>query len=79
MNFYFFISGMFTDDLQEAHLIIPRRVNHVGEILSHNLTHHHEHKQYEKFKKNSNSFNDDEHKVHYHIDFQNETLHLELE
>lgn len=51
--------------MRDAHLVIPRKVNFKGETLSHNLTHHHHALT-------------PENKLHYHIDFNNETLHLEL-
>ena len=56
--------GKYTNDLLAGNIVIPRKVNDIGEYLSHNLTHYH-----------SNSTD----LLHLHIDMNNETWHLELE
>lgn len=61
------LSGLYTHHLEGSNLIIPRKVNHIGELISHNLTHHHD----------EDNLEDD--KLHYHIELDDETLHLELE
>jgi hypothetical protein len=66
--------GIYTHNLAEAHLVVPRKVNTFGEHLSHNLNHRHNHNHY-----NDATGDAEDHKVHYHIDLHNETLHLELE
>ena len=80
-NFFFFdflclhkIPGIFSNSLDEAHLIIPRKVNSDGELMSHILNHHHEHDHYVNGTGDS-----EDHTVHYQIDLHNETLHLEME
>lgn len=54
-------------------LIVPRKVNHLGEHLSHNLTQHHTHNYYDDKLTDSN-----DHLVHYQIDINNDTMHLEM-
>ncbi|CRL05730.1 CLUMA_CG018759, isoform A [Clunio marinus] len=66
--------GIFSNSLREANLIIPRKVNNEGDFISHDLVHHHAHDYY-----NEETGDSEDHKVHYHIDLHNETLHLELE
>lgn len=80
MIFLLKIAGIYSDELHIANLIIPRKVNHFGEHLSHDLNHHHNH-SYELFndeivheKRAENAK-----QVHYRIECDNETLHLELE
>lgn len=58
--------GIYSHNLEMGHLIIPRKVNQLGEHLSHNLTHFHQD-------------NEDEEKLHYHISFDNQTFHIELQ
>lgn len=62
---FFNCLGLYSSHLDDAILTIPRKVNHRGEHVSHNLTHHHHELSLDN-------------KLHYHIDFDNETLHLEL-
>jgi Reprolysin family propeptide len=68
------IPGIFSNSLHEAQLTVPRKVSASGEQLSHDLIHHHEHDHYDE-----DTGEADDHKVHYHVDINNETLHLELE
>lgn len=70
----YFFPGIFTNSIIDGHLTIPRKVSSNGELLSHNLSHHHEHNHYDATTGDAES-----HAVHYHIDLHNETLHLELE
>ena len=77
VNVYFLLCGfpgIFTRNLRSAILIVPRKVNHLGEHLSYNLTQHHTHNYYDD---NLSDLND--HLVHYQIDFLNKTMHLEME
>lgn len=55
-------------------MVIPRKVSSNGELLSHDLEHHHTHDYYD-----DESGDVEDHIVHYQIDLHNETLHLELE
>lgn len=59
-----FLSGKYTHNISTGHLVIPRKVDHKGQHISHNLTHHHDIHGKD---------------LHYHIEVGNETLHLELE
>lgn len=68
------IPGIFSDRLDDAHLIVPRKVNSDGELVSHILNHHHEHDHYR-----DESGDAADHAVHYQIDLHDETLHLEME
>jgi hypothetical protein len=65
---------MFSNSLHDAQLIVPRKVNSDGELVSHDLIHHHSHDHYDE-----STGEVDDHKVYYHLDINNETLHLELE
>ncbi|CAD7087043.1 unnamed protein product [Hermetia illucens] len=56
--------GKYTHNISTGHLVIPRKVDHKGQHISHNLTHHHDIHGKD---------------LHYHIEVGNETLHLELE
>ncbi|XP_061392659.1 A disintegrin and metalloproteinase with thrombospondin motifs 6-like [Musca vetustissima] len=71
--------GLHSDELKSGELIIPRKVNRNGEFVSHNLQHHHG--QHYKHNRKRRSIDDTqlEPEVHYHLDIENETLHLELE
>jgi Reprolysin family propeptide len=66
--------GMFSNSLDDAYLVIPRKVNINGELISHQLNHHHEHYHYDVESDDPST-----HAIHYQIDLQNETLHIELE
>ncbi|XP_055914270.1 A disintegrin and metalloproteinase with thrombospondin motifs 7 [Eupeodes corollae] len=57
--------GKHSDELISGRLVTPRKVNRHGEHVSHNLTHHHDRNNPED--------------LHFHIDLDKETLHLELE
>lgn len=77
-QFYFVICGflgIFTRNLRGAMLIVPRKVNHLGEHLSHNLTQHHSHNYYY----DDDLTNSTDHLVHYQIQINNDTMHLEME
>lgn len=74
LNFKFLFSGKYSKSLHEAHLIIPRRVNSEGALITHHLSHHHQHDHYREGPGDPS-----DHSIHYHIDLHNETLHLELE
>lgn len=65
---------MFSNNLHEAYLIVPRKVNTDGRLVSHYLNHHHEHDHY-----NENTGDSSIHSLHYQIDLHNETFHIELE
>ncbi|XP_053669727.1 A disintegrin and metalloproteinase with thrombospondin motifs 7, partial [Anopheles nili] len=79
--------GIYTHHLDaNVKLTIPRKVNHLGETLSHVLTHHHGN-GYDKSKSNQGRWQTQRRapestytlqKIHYHIDVDEETLHLEL-
>ncbi|XP_075156811.1 ADAM metallopeptidase with thrombospondin type 1 motif B [Haematobia irritans] len=71
--------GLHSDELKSGELVIPRKVTKSGEFISHNLIHHHG--QHYKHNRKRRSIEDMhlEPEVHYHVDIQNETLHLQLE
>uniref|UniRef100_A0A182MTT4 Peptidase M12B propeptide domain-containing protein n=1 Tax=Anopheles culicifacies TaxID=139723 RepID=A0A182MTT4_9DIPT len=79
--------GLYTHHLDDdVSLIVPRKVNHRGEILSHELTHHHAHEQDVLRTDNgrwrsrrSTVENNPSQQLHYHLDIDGETHHLELE
>nr|XP_029726865.1 A disintegrin and metalloproteinase with thrombospondin motifs 12-like isoform X2 [Aedes albopictus] len=103
--------GLFTHHLENAVLVIPRKVNHQGELISHQLTHHHHHHHDDHHREYQNKpprhldrsvFDEKQHddeapnqhrvrrspasigeaadgKLHYHVDVEDQTLHLELE
>ncbi|XP_065365099.1 A disintegrin and metalloproteinase with thrombospondin motifs 6 isoform X1 [Calliphora vicina] len=82
--------GLHSDELISGELVIPKKVTATGEFLTHNLTHHHgEHYRHQRRRRsfNINDENDaaaqqassSEPEVHYQLQIQNETLHLELE
>lgn len=56
--------GEFSNEINGGQVIVPRKVFSNGTHLTHILTHYHSH--------------DPDEKLHYHIDLNNETLHLEL-
>lgn len=62
--FILYITGKYTSDI-DAVLTIPRRVDAYGKHLTHNLTH-------------DQSHGNDDALLHYHIDLNNATLHVEL-
>lgn len=58
--------GKYSHGLHAANLIVPRKVDHNGRHLSHNVTHHHNESSSEK--------------LHYRIDINNDTsMHIELQ
>ncbi|KAG4065960.1 hypothetical protein HA402_006678 [Bradysia odoriphaga] len=62
---YFSHEGKYSHRLSDGHLIVPRKVDHNGQHLSHNVTHH---------------CNDVEETLHYRIDVNNDTsMHIELQ
>lgn len=66
--------GKFTTNKIIGHLIIPQKITHNGQHLSNNLTHHHN-------GMDIDDYNDEDHNnltVHYHMHFDNETIHIEL-
>lgn len=105
------LAGLFTHHLENAVLVIPRKVNHQGELISHQLTHHHHHHHDDHHREYQNKpprhldrsvFDEKQHddeapnqhrvrrspasigeaadgKLHYHVDVEDQTLHLELE
>lgn len=59
-------SGKYSYGLHTGNLIIPRKVDHNGQHISHNVTHHHHDSSTEK--------------IHYRIDINNDTsMHIELQ
>ncbi|XP_037889162.1 A disintegrin and metalloproteinase with thrombospondin motifs 7 isoform X2 [Glossina fuscipes] len=73
--------GLFSDELTSGQLIIPRKVTKYGELLTYNLTHHHtEHYQHNRKRRNlqERCHYQTEAEVHYQMDIDNDTLHLEL-
>uniref|UniRef100_A0A182VWA1 Peptidase M12B domain-containing protein n=1 Tax=Anopheles minimus TaxID=112268 RepID=A0A182VWA1_9DIPT len=83
----FTYQGLYTHHLDDGvNLIVPRKVNHLGEILSHELTHHHAHEHDELHTDNgrwrsrrSTVENNPSQQLHYHLEIDGETHHLELE
>ncbi|ETN58597.1 adamts-7 [Anopheles darlingi] len=88
--------GIYTHHLGEAsQLVIPRKVNHLGETITHVLTHHHDDDDdasesgghYGRRRRRRSTLAGDilpshpqqDHILQYHIDVGDETLHLELE
>ncbi|XP_041764889.1 A disintegrin and metalloproteinase with thrombospondin motifs 7 [Anopheles merus] len=79
--------GLYTHHLNEGvRVIVPRKVNHLGEIVSHTLTHHHTHGEDESHSdrgrrrgRRSVVESNPSQQLHYHIDIDDETLHVELE
>uniref|UniRef100_A0A1B0BK22 Peptidase M12B domain-containing protein n=1 Tax=Glossina palpalis gambiensis TaxID=67801 RepID=A0A1B0BK22_9MUSC len=75
------IYSLFSDELTSGQLIIPRKVTKYGELLTYNLTHHHtEHYQHNRKRRNlqERCHYQTEAEVHYQLDIDNDTLHLEL-
>uniref|UniRef100_A0A182JAX5 Uncharacterized protein n=1 Tax=Anopheles atroparvus TaxID=41427 RepID=A0A182JAX5_ANOAO len=77
--------GLYTHHLENAKLIVPRRVNHLGETISHLLTHHHETPERcsilkkDHRRQRRNALEHYHSQLHYHLDIDDETLHLEVE
>lgn len=76
--------GLYTHHLKTAKLVVPRKVNHLGETVSHVLTHHHEtgirstiHEDHKRLRRNAPRHFPSQ--LHYHLDIDEDTLHLELE
>lgn len=65
--------GKFSHDVQSGNLIIPRRVNANGTHLTYNVTHFHDFND-----DNGIDFDEQYNKLHYHIDLNDETIHVEL-
>lgn len=90
----FSFAGRFTHHLEDAQLIVPRKVNDRGELVSHRLTHHHHHHHpdadysdgqdllsgnFRRVRRDVQREEEEERKLHYHVDVDNQTLHLVLE
>ncbi|XP_055689829.1 A disintegrin and metalloproteinase with thrombospondin motifs 7 [Lutzomyia longipalpis] len=58
--------GIYSNGIADGKLVIPRKVDQHGNHLSHLLDHYHDHQANEST-------------LHYHLEIDNETLHLELE
>uniref|UniRef100_A0A182NR21 Peptidase M12B domain-containing protein n=1 Tax=Anopheles dirus TaxID=7168 RepID=A0A182NR21_9DIPT len=84
--------GLYTHHLGEGvKLIVPRKVNDAGETISHTLTHHHhgasnerdesrmESRGLRRRRSRSAEGSDPSNQLHYHIETDDGTLHLELE
>lgn len=63
--FFFLFSGLYTlqQHLHDHEIVIPRKVNHLGNLISHNVTHHH---------------HEDGPIVHYRVTVAGNEYHLEL-
>ncbi|XP_047365767.1 A disintegrin and metalloproteinase with thrombospondin motifs 18 isoform X4 [Vespa velutina] len=59
------LRGLYTleDQLHEHEIVIPRKVNHKGELISHNVSHHHD---------------EDGTEVHYRLSIAGKEYHIEL-
>ncbi|XP_058060876.1 A disintegrin and metalloproteinase with thrombospondin motifs 7 [Anopheles bellator] len=75
--------GLYTHHLEGAALVVPRKVNHRGETITHVLTHHHaESPSGDRRRRRSAPESippQQQQLLQYHIDVGDETLHLELE
>uniref|UniRef100_A0A1Q3G327 Putative disintegrin metalloproteinases with thrombospondin repeat n=1 Tax=Culex tarsalis TaxID=7177 RepID=A0A1Q3G327_CULTA len=67
--------GLFTHHLKDAQLVIPRKVSHRGALLSHRLVHFHDSEELGHRKRRAIV----DERLHYHVDVDDQTLHLELE
>lgn len=89
-------SGLYSDNIGDGLLVVPRKVNHRGEHISHDLTHHWREQEEEeedaeglwglankRRRRNRRSAGDPSATaagaLHYHLELNNETLHIELE
>lgn len=63
--FFFLFSGLYTlqQHLHDHEIVIPQKVNHLGNLISHNVTHHH---------------HEDGPIVHYRVTVAGNEYHLEL-
>ncbi|KAJ8669559.1 hypothetical protein QAD02_000818, partial [Eretmocerus hayati] len=66
-------------------IVYPRKVTHLGELLSHNVTHHHQHQHWHRRERrdlgNQNSVQDfkQEMTLHYRLEIDGREYHLQLE
>lgn len=87
-------SGLYSDNIGDGLLVVPRKVNHRGEHISHDLTHHWREQEEDeeeglwglankRRRRNRRSAGDPSATaaaaLHYHLELNNETLHIELE
>lgn len=77
-------SGIYSQGVRNGQLVIPRKVNHLGDHISHDLTHHWSETDDElsKRKRRRRSVDDgdsDAAALHYQLELNDETLHIELE
>lgn len=85
-------SGLYSDDIGDGQLVVPRKVNHLGEHISHDLTHHWREQDEDSGNVDGlwglankpsrirrSAGNPSPAALHYHLDLNNETLHIELE
>lgn len=87
-------SGLYSDNIGDGLLVVPRKVNHRGEHISHDLTHHWREQEEDegeglwglankRRRRNRRSAGDlsatAAAALHYHLELNNETLHIELE
>ncbi|XP_054731026.1 A disintegrin and metalloproteinase with thrombospondin motifs 12 [Anastrepha obliqua] len=71
--------GLHSDELKSGTLIIPKRVNERGVFLTHDLKFRHDQNYRHEHSRRRRSVAKRVGKVHYRLDMDNETIHLELE
>ncbi|XP_036320019.1 A disintegrin and metalloproteinase with thrombospondin motifs 7-like [Rhagoletis pomonella] len=71
--------GLHSDELKSGALIVPRRVNERGEFLTHDLAYRHDQNYRSEHSRRRRNVAKSIEKVHYRLDVENQTIHLELE
>ena len=75
-------TGLYSHRISGGQLVVPRKVNHLGHHLSHDLTHHWTEDDDDDgggLTKRRRRFVGEPAALHYHLELNNETLHIELE
>lgn len=81
-------SGLYSHTVSGGHLVVPRKVNHFGEHISHDLTHHWTDDDEDdgllsglanRRRRRTRRSAGDPAALHYTLQLNNETLHIELE
>lgn len=80
-------SGLYSHTVSGGHLVVPRKVNHFGEHISHDLTHHWTDDDDDgllsglanRRRRRARRSVGDPAALHYTLQLNNETLHIELE
>lgn len=81
--------GLYSHRIGDGQLVVPRKVNHLGEHISHDLTHHWSDDEEEeeigllglanKRRRRRAVGDPAADALHYQLELNNETLHIELE